>query len=191
MSTREDLVEAATRIYVDEGPSALSMRGVAKAVGVSAPAIYRHFESKEDLVIAIGLRASRMFESYLVRALRARSPEARLWEMGLAYRDFAMDHPSYYRALFMFPHPGFENLREETAAEFGTTFRLLVDRVVENQGCKRLRAGEPEQVALTIWAHVHGLVSLFLDRHLLTLDERAFRAFYESSLEVLLRGLRD
>lgn len=191
MSTGDDILNAATRIYVDDGPGALSMRRVAKAVGVSATAIYRHFESKEALLIALGLRASRMFATYLMRALRASSPMERMREIGRAYRDFAMEHASYYRVLFMLPHPEFKTLTEETAAEFESTFLLLVDRVSECQREGVFDDEDTQALALSIWAHVHGLVCLYLDHRLgPAVDAEVFKNLFETSFEMHLRGMQ-
>lgn len=188
MPSREDILDAAARVYAAEGSRAFSMRRVAGEVGVSATALYRHFEGKEALTIAIALRAARSFESYLLQSLKEPTPQERMWQMGLCYRRFALEQPAYYRVLFMSPHPEFESLRDETLAEFPSTFQLLVDRVRENQDVGAVIEGDPEALALTVWAHVHGLVSLHLDGHF---DQQAgqFDALFRASLGWVLDGL--
>lgn len=189
MSTHDDILDAAATIYADDGAAGLSMRRVAAEIGVSATAIYRHFENKEQLVVEVCARASRLFETYLLQALREPDPPSRMRTLGRQYREFGLDRAEYYRALFMSPHPEFENLREETTQQFGVTFQLLVDRVRENQDSGHIAEADPIATAATIWAHVHGLVSLFLDGHMPDMSREEFSNFFDQSVAILMRGL--
>lgn len=197
MSTRTELLNAARELYLAEGMHGLSMRGVAERVGVSAPAIYRHFESKEDLVFELCREGHRTFATYLARGLAGRSPRERLVKTGLGYLDFGLEHRAYYAILFVTPSQqlGFEKLGPRNLEEGAQTFQMLVDRVRECIDTGVLAEADPVATAIGIWAHVHGLVSLYLracDGPGLpgTLrDEAAFRRLFAASQENLLHGL--
>lgn len=189
--TRKRILEAARDLYAAQGPDQLSMRRVAEEVGVSATAIYRHFEGKEQLIIEVCAEGFTLFASYLMRGLRGATPLERLTETGAGYVAFALDHPQYYRAMFMSPHPDFDALAEQTSQAFSPTFQLLVDRVAECQREGALRDDQSARaLARSIWAHSHGLVSLWLDGHLdVAPGEDPLPALYATHQQNLLRGL--
>ena len=77
---RERISAAAQALYLEGGIDGISMRKVGNRVGVSAPAIYRHFENKEALLQEIVVEGLRILEGYLTQALDAPSSELILIE---------------------------------------------------------------------------------------------------------------
>ena len=193
------MLTAARDLFLEAGVSGFSLREVARRVGISPAAVYRHFEHKEALITAACTQGFQIFSSYLVRALSAPTPLARLLAAGEQYRAFGLENPLDYRFIFMSPaeqvcvpqdaQPGTDE-RDAQASPQYSTFRFLVDRVSECMAAGVLRADQPEPVAVFIWAHVHGLVSLRLATHLDWLgDDPAFAEHYRDSVARLLRGL--
>jgi AcrR family transcriptional regulator len=189
--TRERVLSSARQIYLSEGLRSLSMRKVAAEVGVSATAIYRHFENKEAMLISLVAQGSQLFFQYLSRGLAGRTAGERLELSGMAYLDFALDHPSYYRILFMSSQEdiGLERLCAESSESFAPTFQYLVDRVRDCMAEGVLAEADTEATALTIWAGCHGFVSLYLAHNLPMLSEEQLREIYRSSNSSLIRGL--
>lgn len=194
--TRALLAAAARDVFLDVGPANFSLREVARRVGVSAAAVYRHFDGKEALLFAACTQGFQLFSSYLVRALGEPTALGRLLTTGELYRLFALENPLDYRFIFMSQadtvHPPLVTAcgPRVSALPQDTTFRFLVDRVRECMQAGVLAADEPERVAVVIWAHVHGVVSLRLSGHLDAMGEdEAFAAFYRTSVERLLRAL--
>ena len=184
--TKGKLLEAARRIYLDEGAEAVTMRSVARRVGVTPTALYRHYESKEALVDAVIASGFQVFGAYLHRSLAGSTAAERLRLSGQAYLDFALEQSEIYRTIFMAPrHHGGEADPDPRKA---STFRFLVDRVEECIRSHDLRTGDAEDTALTIWAHVHGLVSLYL-AGAIPMAEGEFRTVYRESLGRLFRGV--
>jgi AcrR family transcriptional regulator len=189
--TRERVLASARQIYLSQGLRGLSMRKVAAEVGISATAIYRHFEDKEAMLTSVVAQGSQLFFQYLSCGLSGKSAKERLELSGIAYLDFALDHPGYYRIMFMSSQEdvGLERLCSESAENFAPTFQYLVDRV---RGCMSegvLAEADADATALTIWAGCHGLVALRLASNLPMLDLEQFRELYKSSNSSLLRGL--
>ncbi|MET0794791.1 MAG: TetR/AcrR family transcriptional regulator [Polyangiaceae bacterium] len=187
------LLTAARDLFLESGVAGFSLREVARRVGISPAAVYRHFEHKEALITAACTQGFQVFSSYLVRALAAPTPLARLLASGEQYRAFGLENPLDYRFIFMSPA---EQMCPPSAFEGGpdlpqdATFRFLVDRVSECMAAGVLSPGPAEPVAVFIWAHVHGLISLRLSAHLDVLgDEPAFAEFYRDSVARLLRAL--
>jgi AcrR family transcriptional regulator len=189
--TKARLLAEARDLYLEEGFARFSLREVARRSGVSAAAVYRHYDGKEALFGQVCVAGLQLFYSYLVRALAEPTPRARLAAAATQYLRFALENPRDYRVLFMgaaqdvvgpAPRPS------PKAPE--PTFQFLVDRVRECMGAGVLREGDPDEIAAVIWAHVHGLVSLRLSGHLERAgDEAQFTRFYERAADRLVAGL--
>lgn len=98
-TTRQRISDTALAILEDEGTAALTMRGVASAIGYTAPIVYQHFANKDDLVrelIADGYRRL-VAEMTLVEA--DVDPERRLLEVATRYVRFAGEHPHLFEAM--------------------------------------------------------------------------------------------
>jgi AcrR family transcriptional regulator len=193
--TRERIVEEARDLYLTGGLTALSMRKVAERVGVSATALYRHFDDKEALLVAVVQAGFEKFTGYLLRGLAGKTPVERLSLTGDGYLSFALDNPSYYRIMFMASRQdiGYEELPAANRQTLRHSFQLLVDRVRECQDTGHVRAGDPQEIAVLIWSFVHGLVSLYLAGHMVgALDGKpdAFARFYRAAKADFLAGLR-
>lgn len=186
--TRARLLEHARAVYLEDGAANFSLREVARRVGISAAAVYRHFDDKEALLVAVCEEGFRTFSTYLLRALRESTPLGRLRAAGDSYLRFALENPHDYRFIFMSPvkELGFEGSAPPRDTE--STFQFLVDRVRDCIDAGIFAAdGEPAELAMTIWAHVHGLASLRLSGHLEPVgDDAHFSAFFRGSVDQLL-----
>lgn len=191
--THRLILDVAKDALTHGGLAALSMRKVASAVGVSATAIYRHFENKEALVVAVLDEGFALFGQYLEDALRARTPKTRIRKLGVQYVRFGLEHERYYRIMFMTPCDDlkYDALSDHTADEVSPTFQILVDCVQDALDAGTFRPGEAQDIAVTLWGHVHGLVSLYLLGHMNPNipDDDAFLQFFRASQERFLAGI--
>jgi AcrR family transcriptional regulator len=190
--TRARLLKNAREVYLEGGVAHFSLREVARRVGISAAAVYRHFDNKEALLGAVCEEGFRTFSSYLLRALAETSPLDRLRAAGDFYLRFATENPHDYRVIFM---SSVEDLGLEPGSpppqdkDTSSTFQFLVDRVRECIDARVIAAFDATEVAVTIWAHVHGLSSLRLSGHLRSVgDDAAFAAFFRASTDRLIKG---
>lgn len=191
-STREAAIEAARELLVDEGFVQLSMRRVAGRVGVSAPALYRHFDSKEALVWAVVAQGYRVFIDYLAGALAADSPLERFRECGRCYFRFAREQSGYYALIFGFSERdfGFRDIPDSVCQQGDVAFQMLVDRIRECIDAKLFTDDPPQSLALFVWAETHGLASLRLAGRISQLPDGAFDAEVERAIERLVHALR-
>jgi AcrR family transcriptional regulator len=187
--TKERLLLEAQALYLEGGLPAFSLREVARRVGVSPAAVYRHYESREALLDAVCRMGFVAFGSYLVRALSSRTPLDRLRESGRMYLAFALERPRDYRVIFM---GGAEGFAKPVAGgpEGSATFQFLVDRVRECMDTKVLARADETEVASMIWAFVHGLASLRLTGGMSRVGgDREFSRFYGRAVDKFLAGL--
>ena len=160
------LLGAATALIAERGPQGFSLREVARRARVSEAAPYWHFPNKEALLAAVaeqgfvGLAAA-MAE---VRT-RVKDPRRQFQELGIAYVRFALTHPSHLRIMFG-PEIRDKSEHPELHAASERAFALLVTTITEGQRARRLRSGDPEELAVAAWALVHGLSALLIDGQL-------------------------
>jgi AcrR family transcriptional regulator len=187
-SLRNKISDAAQELYLRDGIDGVSMRKVAEVVGVTAPAIYRHFRNKEELLNEIVVEGLRILEAYLLPGLEAESPYERLILMTERYLDFAVEKPRYFDFAFLVPPSSADPIPQEIERSDWGTFRVAIDTVGEciDQGV--FEKTDPLETAITVWAEVHGLVTLFRTGRFGP-DADSFRQIYRLCVNRVLRGM--
>src|SRR5437016_8326321 len=132
---REDILEAASRLFFEQGGAeGMTIRAVAAAAGVSPPAVYLHFADKDELIFAVcqGLFA-RLDEALESAAAGIDDPLEAVKARGRAYVRFGLEHPDHYRVLCMQPpeHPPHSYGTDEVKAS--AAFEHLVTNVAALQ----------------------------------------------------------
>ena len=155
------LVDEAGHLLLEHGIDGLSLRKLAAAVGTSTMSVYTRFGGKQQLLAAMYREGFGRLSAALTDAAELTAePLQVLAEIGRAYRQAALSSPTLYGLMFGPPTPGFDPSPEDAAAA-RATYRPLVDAV---RRCidEHALAGDPDQIALHLWAVVHGMVSLEL-----------------------------
>lgn len=178
------IVDAARDVLAEGGMAALSMRGVAERVGVSATALYHYFEGKQDLVDRVVRSAFARFAEYLEAAMHrhAKGSIQGIQALGEAYMDFALENLAYFRVIFSIQIPDPRSLDDLPG---GGGYPLLRQAVVDAIEAGTLRRADPDLISTYLWSVVHGLVTLVLACRFQRGDEAAeapspqelFRAF--------------
>src|SRR5688572_10230327 len=193
METRQQILSEARELFLKKGLSGVSMRAVADQVGVSATALYRHFNDKDALVASLLGEAFGTFGSYLGRCLGGRTPLERFRICGQAYIEFALDHPRDYELMFLTncQDLGLKQLRTEVDQRAQPTFEILVDRVRECMQAGVFVERDVRPTALFTWATLHGPISLWLLGQLkAAIDEPLLRQHLEQTLDYIELSLR-
>jgi AcrR family transcriptional regulator len=185
---RTRISEAAQELFRSEGLEGVSMRKVAERVGITAPAIYRHYRDKDELlheIISIGLK---ILEDYLEPALQADRPYERLRRLIDRYLDFAIEQPQYFEFAFLVPSRNIHRIAEELQERNWPTFRRAVEQVALCMEQGVFRRDDPLETSILIWATSHGLVSLYRMERFGS-DAEAFRAIYGRIVDRTLAAL--
>lgn len=163
---REEIVDAAEHLLLDTGDeSKVSMRAVAKTVGVTPPAIYIHFEDKDAMVQAVCDRRFRELNQVMDAALAGiDDPLEGLKAMGRAYVEFGRSNPEPYRVLMMTRREddAYDVVPAEQPTEGDMAFMRLVSQVTRCIDESRFAERDPLEAALILWAGVHGLTALMI-----------------------------
>ena len=140
-------------------PGDLSIRALAVEAGVSAGAPYRHFPTAEALVAAVAERGFAALRDMMHTAADSVSGAQQLESIGVAYVQFAAEHPQWYRAMFALPA---HSLREypHLASAAGESFAQLEEAVAAFQATREAPRMDTADAARAAWAYVHGLAGL-------------------------------
>jgi AcrR family transcriptional regulator len=163
---RGEIIDAALQLLVASGnPDHVTLRAVARAVGIAAPSIYLHFADRAALLDAVMLEA----ESRFAAALKASDPGSdaapamRLRALGLAYVDFAAQQRGAYGVLFNGLLPATtEQPIFRSANEAPRSFAVLYEMCVHAHDVAA-DGGDPMRLALRLWAGIHGYVTLLVN----------------------------
>ena len=102
--TRSRILDAAREMFVQDGIEAVTMREIAKRIEYTPTAIYHHFRDKQALIEELCLIDFRSLAQAFQKIGRIEDPIERVRRIGLVYMDYALEHPSHYRFMFMTPH---------------------------------------------------------------------------------------
>lgn len=178
---------AAVDVVREEGIQGLTTRAIARRSGLTQPAIYRHFAGKDDLVSQVLGEVRSLFYERMEGSAAAGTPREKLVSTLSVFRDFAVEEPRLYDALFFQTADGAVQPPPLEPEKGGNIFGFLVERVTECSRAGALREAGPVASALSLAAHAQGLVLLFRQGRFGSSDR--FAAFYNRSMGDLIEGL--
>ena len=187
--TAQRILAAARDLFERAGPGAVSMRRVAEAAGITPMAIYRHFPNREALLKRISDDSFREIARHWDARKSGGDPVAQLMAVQMIYLDYALAHPHLFDHAFSAPREDARRFPEDFRARRSPTLNVVHDAVVEAQQAGALREGDAWEIAMTLWAHSHGLIALYRAGRF-NYDDRRFQAFYRTSMGRLLDGLK-
>jgi AcrR family transcriptional regulator len=184
---RHEIVEAAKALLFQTGDEeAVTIRAVAKAVGVSPPSIYLHFADKQALLLAVCEDTFDQLDTSIEKAVAGIDDIAdELRARGAAYVRFGLENPEQYRILFMTRPIGLEPDAELPASDAFDHHLAAMQRATD--AGLFAEGTDPVQAAITVWAGVHGITSLLIAKPTFEWGDQA--ALVDAVLATLIRGL--
>ena len=216
-ATRDEILAAAWRQIGETGAAALSLRAIAREMEVTAPALYRYYADRDALVTTLLIDAFTSFAGALESARDACAPDdhaGRVRAIGRAYFQWAADNPQRYQLLFGTPIPGYQ-FASEAGPAAQRSFLVLQGVIGEAQAAGQItgdiatrplpvklrskytalrQQGMPysaavTQLALSMWAMMHGLTSLYLYNYLGGFMHEEVTTFVNFEIEKLIQLL--
>ena len=184
---QQAIKDTAWQQIAQHGAAALSLRAIARQLGITAPAIYNYFRRRDDLVTALIKDAYLSFgdaQQAAIQDMPAEDFHRQLSALGLAYREWAVAFPERYQLIFGTPIAGYHAPLAEILPAAARSLSVLVGVLAAAGEAGRLSRQNPfpltpalqsmlqsgrelHQVkeealyqAIAIWSRVHGLVSL-------------------------------
>ena len=193
---RAELLDVAEELLLEKGDAdAVSVREIASRTGCSAPAIYLHFDSKDDLLLQTCSRRFDEFNTHVMVALAGQETiVGRLEALGRAYMTYGIENPSHYKVLFNsrpFSEAAVDELHDELIGD--DSIELLAATIAAGIETGELRPGDPLALAISLWGTVHGIVMLVnsaaqfapYQAHIPDLD-----LLFDTVMATCLRGMR-
>lgn len=159
-------MDATRSAIAERGFDSVTLRDVARRAGVSVAAPYRHFADKAELLAAVAAEGFEALHRAIMEAVAQTPPGAtardRLQTAASAYVRFALDHPTWFDAMFRpegqsAPTPALD-------ASGSKAFAVLANGVAACQAERSIRPGDPLDLALAAWSLIHGLATLLRAR---------------------------
>lgn len=188
-TTAGKIAECALRILEEEGPQAVSMRRVAGEVGVTAMAIYHYFANREALLNHVVDAEFARLVDFFGRTPAEAGFEAQMLGLLDGYIDYALAHPRIFDYVFAEPRPGARRFPGDFRERRSPTLTAIADMLACWMEQGRLKRDDVWEVAMELWAHVHGYLALYRGGRF-ELTEEDFRALIRRSLRRLLDGLK-
>ena len=164
------------------------MRRVAKRVGITPTAIYRHFADKEALVATVVEEGFSILETQLAKATKVAARTGELQPVFKAYVEFAIQHPRFYDAMFLQPRSDVRRFPEDLDQRASGSFNIILDQVTLRIESGEFADDDPLEVALTLWSQAHGMVALYRAGRFGDHPNR-FRKAYQRSMARVLEGV--
>ncbi len=163
---REALLDTALETLQSESLESLSLRGLAKAQGVSPTAVYGHFTDKTELLVELKTLGFHQLSDAMAEALGAlpapAAAEDELRALGRAYIDFARGNPNLFDVLFSW-NPDHERLSQECIEAGSRAEGLLRETIVRLLGEQGVMdESQAAEASFSAWALVHGISTLLI-----------------------------
>jgi AcrR family transcriptional regulator len=187
---REALIDAAYQQIEQEGAISLNLSKLAQKIGVSQPAVYRHFPNKQAIAISAAQRGFEQLAAALQKTTQNLASDSfeDIRAITQAYVEFARNHPEIARLMFSMK----ERVTEPALQNASKAAAVPLFRIVEAAKCDdRLRNPDVEQSVRIIWATIHGLAMLLMDEQIpdVTRSPDALSEHIEATARVLHIGL--
>ena len=193
--TRDKILDAARELFVTEGYEGVSMRKVAEKIEYSPTAIYVHFADKNELFRELCHQDYARLAEVFRGSVTSIDPIERLIHIGTIYAEFGIHNPNHYKFMFMTSHPGIEpdeedreimgNPERDAYAFLKGAVQLAIDA-----GCFREEFKDADIIAQTLWAGIHGVISLQIAKCKdAWVEWRPIKERTEIMLQLMMHGL--
>lgn len=157
---RQEIIAAATELFVTEGYERTSMRNIAGRLNVTATTLYLYFQNKEQLLAEmVRVEFGQFLADLSAVGDRDLEAEAGLTAILEACIRFGLSHPEHYRVLF-----GVLNARPARASGSASPEEQVIDRIAQVLDGLALPTDSIDDIARILWASVHGLVMSLLSQ---------------------------
>lgn len=166
---REEILDAALRLFSAKDLHAVSTRQIAEAAGISQPALYAYFATKDDLIAELCVRAFATLSARMEAGKATWIPTPEAFERALrVYIDFGLEQPDAYRVAFMVEKSRDGSFNARTGgrpmAAGVEAFQAFVAMIADLHAAGLTADDDPVRLTQSLWAGLHGLTSLLIAR---------------------------
>lgn len=189
MSLRDEILTVSKDLLIEDGFGKLSMRKIAKRANVTATSIYLHFENKDELLLTLVQESIESLKKVLLNTIDdSLDAFTQLHELAKAYIQYAIDHPKKYEIIYMVRPEEMPKYPKEKFREVRSVYELLADIIHRGKLAGKLDVDHHLTSAYSIWAQLHGVVSVILNKRLDTRIPQ--NQFIEQSVNHIIQGFK-
>lgn len=187
---RDACIAAAREAIARHGIESLSLRDVARRLGVSHQAPYKHYPSRDHLLAEVMRRGFEQFAQHLDARRHFDDPRQDLQSLGRQYLSYAQQHPLEYRLMFGTPWPGCTELSGQLH-QSTHAFDILREVLRRIHGSGAQQSERVDLDAMFVWSALHGLVGVISGNcvHKLGLPAKMLEQVVQHVLDGVARGL--
>ena len=193
LKLRGKILDAARKLFIQQGYDAVTMRKVAQRIQYSPTAIYANFKDKETLMRELCTADFQKLAGAFQEVAAIEDPIERLRRTGSVYIDFALRYPNHYRLMFMTPRPAEIDADTTGKGDVQKDAYAFVVAVVQDalaKGAFKPKWNDADLIAQVLWAAMHGVVALRLQHaEDKWVDWRPLDATAEAMVDALYRGV--
>jgi len=161
---KQEILRAATELFLEHGYEKFSLRQVAEEIGYSPTTIYLHFKNKEELLFMTALEGFKEFGRALKIGYESTAdPLERIFAIGKAYVDFGLEHPVHYRLMFMQENDIIYKKLPDCEGSIIDSFGILQKTIEEAIAAEVIECKDAQLFSALMWSRVHGIVSLAIN----------------------------
>jgi AcrR family transcriptional regulator len=184
---RQLIVDAAIKMYIQEGYEKLTLRGIAQGTDYSTTTIYLYFKDKHELYHAMHEWAFKQLLMEFDTLSGIKNPVERLKGISAVFIEFAFKNPELYDLMFILREPmcaeaNFEDWKCGQAA-----YQFLVDTLSECLEQNLIVSDNVQALAFMFWSSTHGMISLYLRNRLRMYDGMDLKQFIFYVEEMILK----
>ncbi len=189
---KTEFVKTGLKILREQGIDALSLREIARRVGVTATAAYRHFNDKNHIINELIVEIYNLLAEVLKKSINdiSNDPYGGFGKLCWSYISFALKYPNYIKIIFREQHDNSSHSILESSQEVA---KIWLSLVIKNQKEGRFREDDPRKIHLAIWSIIQGIVILFVNKQLpgIQEDEGKLKNIINFLLDLLYNGIKN
>jgi AcrR family transcriptional regulator len=189
MSLREEILTVSKDLLIEDGFGKLSMRKIAMRANVTATSIYLHFKNKDELLLTLVQESIESLKKVLFSVIDdSLDAMTQLHKLANAYIQYAIDHPKKYEIIYMVRPEEMPKYPKEKFREIRSVYELLADIIQRGKLVGELDVDNHLTSAYSVWAQLHGVVSVILNKRLDTRIPQ--HQFIEQSVNHIMQGFK-
>ena len=194
-TTRDRILDAANRLFYAEGIRAVSLDTIAEKAGVAKGTLYRYFESKADLYVAVLVENHEVFLEQMERASReGETALDRIRSIARFYFAHWLDHPDYFQIFWAIDNESVigdlpRDVIEQIAGFWERNLEVLHGVLVEGVASGELVECDPWEIAHVLWSIANGLIESDNTRARRQIRRRPLEPLYTHAVETVVRGV--
>lgn len=188
---RKLILDAAQRLFLENGYEKVSIRNIADAIEYSPATIYLYYKDKNELFFALHQMAFNKLIAEFAPIAEIDQPMDKLVEMGRLYIRFAFDNPELFDLMFIMTAPmDAIACREDIWDDGHRAFYVLQNVVQSCIDAGALQHPDAERAAFMIWGMVHGLAALYLRKRMMIFGEERKKQLMDEAYELFVETIR-